>query len=202
MNKSHTEIRHGSLDVMSSRKARLNTPACLLNDMWAELLSDKDALWATVVSGSMRPMIEKGDRVFVEKATSADIRFGDIIVFRKSDDLAVHRCIGRRNIEGRPHLLEKGDANQASTLVAPESLLGRVRCVSGRDRTVRVQTGRGRMAQIVLGCQSYAFLRLGRLFGRMALSSGVGDLNGSRRTFSSWVSGVARMAVLRVLRLK
>ena len=47
------------------------------------------SFFATVVSGSMKPALERGDMVVLAKA--AEYRQGDIIVFKRGEDIIIHR---------------------------------------------------------------------------------------------------------------
>ncbi|MCS7125998.1 MAG: signal peptidase I [Aigarchaeota archaeon] len=83
-----------------------------------------------VKSGSMEPVLSRGDIILIEKVSPdeirADIVNGDIIVFYKpgTNILIVHRAI--RKVDGG--FITKGDANTGSDYfspVPPENIVGR-----------------------------------------------------------------------------
>lgn len=83
----------------------------------------------TVVSWSMFPTIQKGDRLELEPADS--IRIGDIVVFPFAGALICHRVVG---IERNGHVRTQGDAvNSMDQPVPMWEILGRV---------VRIRRGR------------------------------------------------------------
>lgn len=74
-----------------------------------------------VASGSMEPILYKGDLILVAGVKNACLinaapEYGDIIVFRKptySDDLIVHRAIKKDEVGGSCVFTTQGDANPA-----------------------------------------------------------------------------------------
>ncbi len=132
----------------------------VLNDLWEELLMKNGACWARVVSDSMYPVIRRGNQVLVEKAFLDKIRFGDIVVFKRGGMLTIHRSIGRREIGGRYHFLEKGDANLQAKLIRAKSIIGRVTLIRTIGGPLRVIHGSGRWLQLALACISYTSFHL------------------------------------------
>ena len=61
----------------------------------------------TVTSGSMWPVLKKGDLIFVRSTEPEDIKVGTLVVFSHRGGLAVHRTI---RIEGNI-ITTRGDAN-------------------------------------------------------------------------------------------
>jgi signal peptidase I len=61
----------------------------------------------TVTSGSMWPVLERGDLVFVQRAERENVAAGDVVVFYHDGGLAVHRV---KRILGET-LVTQGDAN-------------------------------------------------------------------------------------------
>jgi signal peptidase I len=137
-----------------------NVTSCVLNDLWEELVIKHGTCWAKVVSNSMYPMIRRDDQVLVERIYSESVRFGDIVVFRKDGRLTVHRVIGKREVGGEYHFLEKGDANLQSSLVPAKEIVGRVTIIKNKGKTLPVISGSGRLLQLTLACISYTSLQL------------------------------------------
>ena len=79
-----------------------------------------------VKSGSMRPTLEIGDVIMMEKVNPEEIKVGDVIIFYKpgSNRLIVHRVV-KKTDEG---VYTKGDANPGIDIWSPlpyESIVGR-----------------------------------------------------------------------------
>jgi signal peptidase I len=127
----------------------------VLNEMWETLLAKRGQSWAKVVSDSMYPMIRAGNEVLVEKVTADNINFGDIIVFRRKDDLVVHRVIAKRERLGQPHILEKGDASSQASLVPTKEIIGRVITIKNGRKTIATTNRSGRLIQLALASISY-----------------------------------------------
>ena len=139
------------------------TQAPLLNELWEELLKEQGTCWGKVISDSMRPLVQRGDRVLVEKAFPDKVRFGDIAVFRRNGQLIIHRVLGKREFIGKHHFLEKGDAILHTSLVPANNIIGRVSVIKNSDRTIRTLSGSGRICQLTLACISYTSLWLWRV---------------------------------------
>jgi signal peptidase I, archaeal type len=81
-----------------------------------------------VASGSMRPVMDVGDVVIVEKAPADVVNEGDIIQFRKGKVNVMHRVVEIKEREDTKFFITKGDANNAPDLapVVPEQVIGKV----------------------------------------------------------------------------
>ncbi len=67
---------------------------------------------ATVASGSMLPLLERGDLVFVQGVNPKEIKVGDIIVYRTcTGAFIVHRVIEIIHKGSNIYLVTKGDNN-------------------------------------------------------------------------------------------
>ena len=67
-----------------------------------------------VRTGSMTPVIEVGSLVVATRATAADLKPGDVIVFRRPDRqdmMVVHRIASIEQTASGPAFVTKGDAN-------------------------------------------------------------------------------------------
>jgi len=67
-----------------------------------------------VRTGSMSPVIQVGSLVVATRATAADLRPGDVIVFRRPDRprmMVVHRIAAIEQTASGPAFITKGDAN-------------------------------------------------------------------------------------------
>jgi len=82
----------------------------------------------TVVSGSMRPVMDVGDIAIVAQAPADIIKPGDIIQFRRPEQVTVmHRVVEVQETEGGKFFITKGDANDAPDTdpVIPENVVGK-----------------------------------------------------------------------------
>jgi len=110
-----TKIRGYSRDVKSLIKSSIIVFLIFLSIMIPTgLLGFKPAV---VVSGSMQPLIEVGDVVFIVQARADDIRVGDVIGYVSARGLIVHRVVGYEYINNKKFLVTKGDANNAPDAV-------------------------------------------------------------------------------------
>lgn len=77
-----------------------------------------------IVSGSMEPAYPVGSLVYAEPVEGADLHVGDVAVFRRDQDIIVHRVKSNNGLE----LATKGDANAAVDVrpVSYANVLGRV----------------------------------------------------------------------------
>jgi len=83
----------------------------------------------TVVGGSMRPVMDVGDVVIVAQAPADVIKPGDIIQFRKPEQVTVmHRVVEIEETEAGKFFITKGDANDKPDTdpVIPENIVGKV----------------------------------------------------------------------------
>lgn len=138
-------------------------PSHILGELWEELLCERGTSWGRVVSDSMWPVIKKGDQVLVEKVPWDKVRFGDIVVFRRAGNLAVHRALGKRQMNGQWYLVEKGDALLWPGLVPAGEVVGRVLSIQSSRNTTNAISGCGRILQLALALQCYASVRSWRL---------------------------------------
>ena len=101
------------------------------------------AVWLPVSGESMRPTLLDGDRVCIEPF-SRPPRFGDLLLFRQADYLAIHRCLGpaRGAGPGGPFRARGDGRLRLDPPVAREAVLGRAIAVDGR-RGMRSLEGTG-----------------------------------------------------------
>lgn len=77
---------------------------------------------------SMWPTVWHGDILTVEPAAAAELKVGDVAVYRRGPgDLAVHRLVRTRAGEAGPLLTLRGDGQgQAGETVSADCVIGRV----------------------------------------------------------------------------
>ncbi len=80
-----------------------------------------------IVSNSMKPMISKGDMVFIKKEEISDISESDIVQYRLDDIQVVHRIVDEKYDEGVRYFITKGDNNNTidPSNVYEQQIMGR-----------------------------------------------------------------------------
>jgi len=131
-----------------------------LQELWDELYARKKESWLTVLSGSMAPMIQVGDRVLVKQTAPQNIRFGDVIVFKEADMLIIHRVISKQVADQHVIFMQKGDSNISATYVFSESVIGKVAYIKKEDRIIRLDSFFGRQMNLLLGFSFYVLYML------------------------------------------
>jgi signal peptidase I len=128
-----------------------------------------------VYGASMLPWVRPGDVVVIHSASPDTVRCGDVVLFRRSDSLYVHRIVEKRGLRRGARFLAKGDANpHADGIIGQEEILGRV-----------VNLYRGNR---LIDLDSPGQLMLGLLIAQFSRSSSLGYL------LTRVASGVARPA--------
>jgi signal peptidase len=82
-----------------------------------------------IATGSMSPVIYAGDIVIIAKSSEKNFEIGDIIEFRKSNNVnVVHRIVAINNSGDQKTYTTKGDANDSidTDPVIPENVVGKV----------------------------------------------------------------------------
>ena len=80
-----------------------------------------------IATGSMRPYINVGDLMIVQKCTANDIEIGDIIEYSRNDYSVIHRVIEKYQINGETFFITKGDNNDSADVdpVSEKQLKGK-----------------------------------------------------------------------------
>jgi len=71
---------------------------------------------------SMLPLIAPGSMVSIEHLAAKRIRLGDIIAFKRSSHLVVHRVLKKYYRQGDLFFLEKGDSNLRAGIVGADAI--------------------------------------------------------------------------------
>lgn len=87
---------------------------------------------------SMAPFFREGQTVTVDCAPGEAIATGDVIVFEAPGRLCAHRVLARRNRDGEPCYVQKGDNQLTRSIVAHGEVLGKVVAVDGRPLPLTV----------------------------------------------------------------
>jgi signal peptidase I len=94
------------------------------------------------IGASMRPFIKAGDLVYYKKPSLADIKTGDIILYKdKQGKLILHRVIYAAVKQGDCFLLAKGDAVDAvdALKITEKELIGKVFKVERKQRIINLE---------------------------------------------------------------
>lgn len=146
--------------------------------------------WIEAAGPSMEPVIPAGSRLLVDFGRPPH-GIGQVIVFRRRDELIAHRLVGRRATPDGLRLVAKGDAEAfLDPLIAEDDVIGVVRRVRYPDgRIAALEPGQRRDAAIarVSGWGGRAAGAGARLTRRLPASPGL------RRAASSGVVGLSRV---------
>lgn len=125
-------INHGN----SKQESTLSPKAIIA--LWQDLYNKKQQSWLSVLSGSMQPLLQIGDKVLVQSVRPDNIKLGDIIVFKTPDKLIVHRVIRRYNSSS---FLQKGDNTVTAEIVSSKDVIGRVTAIRKDDKIIYLNRG-------------------------------------------------------------
>ena len=125
------------------------------NDLWTELLNKKGSQWLPVLTGSMSPLIHAGDHVCVSRVTPELVHTGDIVAFRRGDNIITHRVLHKQRSPGGFSFNEKGDNTYSSGVFFAEDLIGRVVMSRRGAETFSFASPFCRLVSFVLGVWFY-----------------------------------------------
>jgi hypothetical protein len=99
------------------------------------VLGDKFRL--RVATSSMLPLLAPGDEITVKRLSLDELRFSDIVVYTKRDELYVHRLLLKGKCQGERYFIATADRGfRFEDRLAQESLLGKVITVHKPDRNI------------------------------------------------------------------
>ena len=93
---------------------------------WLDKFAKTGSGWLIIISGSMAPLIQIKDQIFIKKTTPSHMHIGDIITFWQENILVTHRVIRKFTKGGNIYFVEKGDANTNYSWVDAQSMIGKV----------------------------------------------------------------------------
>jgi signal peptidase I len=108
-----------------------------------------DGLLRLQVNGdSMAPLLQPGDSVLVAAVAPALIKRGDLVLFRRTNEVVTHRVVAKSRTGWRT----KGDnRRQLDPAVGLQEILGRVVAIERGAGKIDLQKGRWRATNRVLG---------------------------------------------------
>jgi len=112
---------------------------------------------------SMLPLIIPESVVSIEHLPAEKIRLGDIIAFRGSSNLIVHRVIKKYTNQGNLFFLEKGDNNLRARIVEAKNVLGKITKIRRKRKSIILDTYAWKLINCLVARYSlisnYAFRR-------------------------------------------
>jgi signal peptidase I len=135
----------------------LETSGPIGSDLAAEVVRRFGTLRLRVTGGSMAPGVRPGDTLVVQSCGLGEVSAGEIVVYRRTGRLVVHRVTGYAMQSGERHLLTRGDRARGIDLpVSSMEFLGRV-CSLHRDTmTVPAATDRNLIERMISWILSYS----------------------------------------------
>jgi len=133
----------------------------VLKEMQDELFQKNGKGWFRIISGSMSPLIEIDDRVFIRKVNPPEIRPGDIVLFKVDDVFVTHRVIQCFRQNGKAMILQKGDASNHTSLIPSETIIGKIKGIEKKGRFLDLDSWQGRVMNGFFGWKNCFSYRLG-----------------------------------------
>jgi len=118
----------------------------LTAELIAESLGRSETALVGVNGTSMHPTLQMGWRVYVRPVTGADLKVGEIAVFRGERYLTIHRLVWRETGPGGTRLVFRGDYNRVRERVPESAVIAKVVAVEipgrrkGMERVVSIET--------------------------------------------------------------
>ena len=136
--------------------------------LWEDLYRKKQKSWLSILSGSMIPLLQIGDEVLVHVVNPAEIRVGDMIVYKSNDKLIVHRVIRNYNSSS---FLQKGDNTTTAEIVSSKDVIGTVIAIRKGTRIFYPDKGFGKIINLILtvfSCSVYYHKPKNKVLKRIA----------------------------------
>ena len=115
----------------------LSVSESTVQEMWEEAYAINKRCWLKVMSNSMFPLLEVGDRVFVEFVPLSRIASGDIVTYRfRPGMLMSHRIVGRTRKNGIFYFFEKADRGFFASLISQEAVIGKITKIQKSGRRI------------------------------------------------------------------
>ena len=87
----------------------------------------------------MLPFLRQGDKLVIKKAPADDLRVGDIILYRASNQLVCHRLVKKAKVKGGYVLYARGDNSDSAPEPVTESMCsGKVIGIIKRGKMISV----------------------------------------------------------------
>jgi len=126
----------------------------LIKDMQKELFETEGKGWFRIISGSMSPLIEINDKVLVKKISHSEIKLGDVVLFRQDGVFVTHRVIKLSKLNGRPMILQKGDASNHASWIPLDDVVGKVVTIEKEGKCIDLDSKQGRVINGFFGLKN------------------------------------------------
>jgi len=114
-------------------------------ELLAESLGRSGSAVISVNGTSMHPTLQMGWRVYLRPVKGADLRVGEIAVFRGGSYLTIHRLVWKEGPRGAQRFVFRGDYNRLRERVDPSAVIAKVVAVEipgrkkGLERVVSLE---------------------------------------------------------------
>ena len=113
---------------------------------------------------SMKPLINEGDKLYIQKAKIAELKIGEVIVFYNEKKLISHRVIKKTN----KFVVTKGDNNLfIDPPISNKHILGRIMRISGKYGDLDFTTLKARFIQYYFLFRSLIIYYIPRIIGKV-----------------------------------
>jgi signal peptidase I len=103
----------------------------------ANVLRTNGRIALRVHGTSMLPWVKPADVALIRQAKTANVRFGDVVLYRRGERVYVHRIVEKRGPLGGEQFVAKGDAHRTSDGASEsDELLGRVVRIYRGDKRI------------------------------------------------------------------
>lgn len=124
----------------------------IIDHLLLEQLGNGKTITLRVSGKSMRPLIEQGDTIHVEKFDPRALSAGDIITFKKNEVYLTHRVLWVRKKGNGIIVITKGDNEiNPDPPVSPNEIVGKVVNIRTTNGTLRLQRPCWRFTNLLLG---------------------------------------------------
>jgi ATP-binding cassette, subfamily B, bacterial len=112
-----------------------------LKDFAEKLLDDGINIEVRMQGFSMFPTLKNGEIAQVEKCTTAQVKIGDLLVFKQKNRYIAHRLMKIQQRDGKLFLLAKGDNNyHFDPLFSENELIGKIKTVRKEAKIETITT--------------------------------------------------------------
>jgi signal peptidase I len=124
-------------------------------DLAADVSFSGRGLRFRVVSSSMLPLIHPGDEITVKPLVWEEAWFSDIVIYRKYDELYVHRLLWKEKQGNLRYFVVKADYGFAFEKIPSEGdCFGKVISVNHKGRVIDLGQVKYRITSLIIGVAS------------------------------------------------
>ncbi|MBM3248181.1 MAG: signal peptidase I [Candidatus Omnitrophica bacterium] len=102
-----------------------------------------------IISSSMHPVLQPGDRIFVKEYSVNSLSCGDIVVYKIKDHIIAHRFL---YIKDNSHFITQGDnTKQIDAPINNDALLGKIVMIDKNGNKIDLETKKWKTTNNILG---------------------------------------------------